>query len=317
MPHLGLANGALASALGDGLSVDHWPTQAGLFSTQEAADAFFAPAISIIQLPSEGESFESLSTDSWHPAGQGDDRTDRRDADQPEFGDPLVGADDFFGSPFDDTGEKDGSRPSIGGMEQENRADSGGGGGPGPAAAASGESASAGSSGGGAERAAPPLVSDQLSFFAGASGASIGAEPPLGMHIHPHLTIVINGQEQVIPANIGIGPEGGHPLDTVHTHDTSGILHVESPKVRDFRLQEFFKVWGQTFTSQEILGHHADATHALTMTVNGRPSEALGSLVLHDGDDIVIRLGDRSGDLGSGIAPDTTLSTPTNRPGTT
>ena len=41
-------------------------------------------------------------------------------------------------------------------------------------------------------------------------------------HIHPHLTIKINGEEQNIPANIGSVP--CHlPL---HTHDNDGVIHV-------------------------------------------------------------------------------------------
>jgi hypothetical protein len=51
-----------------------------------------------------------------------------------------------------------------------------------------------------------------------------------GMHTHVHLSIVIDGREQVIPAGIGIGPEGGHPMDRIHTHDASGLLHMESPE---------------------------------------------------------------------------------------
>jgi hypothetical protein len=74
-------------------------------------------------------------------------------------------------------------------------------------------------------------------------------------------------------------------------------------------LQEFFDVWGQTFTNQEILGHHGDADHEITMTVNGQPSTAFASLVLRDEDNIVIRLGDRPGTFNpataSKLPPDT------------
>jgi hypothetical protein len=30
----------------------------------------------------------------------------------------------------------------------------------------------------------------------------------------------------------------------LHTHDTSGIIHVESPTVRSFTLGEFVDLWG-------------------------------------------------------------------------
>jgi hypothetical protein len=109
---------------------------------------------------------------------------------------------------------------------------------------------------------------------------------PLAMHIHPHLTIFIDGKEKTVPAGIGIEATGDLPL---HTHDASGKIHVESPVVRTFCLEDFFAVWGQTFDSQQILGYHADAHHVITMTVDGRPSEAFGSLPLKDGEQIVIR----------------------------
>ena len=111
---------------------------------------------------------------------------------------------------------------------------------------------------------------------------------PLAMHIHPHLTIQVNGAPQVIPEGIGLGPNGDLPL---HTHDATGLIHVESPVVRTFRLDDFFTIWGEPFSSQQILGYHADATHAISMTVDGQPSTAFGSQVLTDGENIVISYG--------------------------
>jgi hypothetical protein len=35
----------------------------------------------------------------------------------------------------------------------------------------------------------------------------------------------------------------------VHTHDTTGIIHVESPKLRTFRLGQLFAEWGVKLTS--------------------------------------------------------------------
>src|SRR5947209_1562386 len=52
---------------------------------------------------------------------------------------------------------------------------------------------------------------------------------PIAMHIHPHLTILINGQDQVIPAGIGVEASGDLPM---HTHDDSGTIHIESPVVQ-------------------------------------------------------------------------------------
>jgi len=108
------------------------------------------------------------------------------------------------------------------------------------------------------------------------------------MHIHPHLTIIIDGQPQVIPANIGIRSDGNLPL---HTHDASGWIHVESTEVHTFKLKDFFTIWGQPFNRNIVLGHVAAGGKHITMTVDGRPSNQFGNLALQDGQQIVIRYG--------------------------
>ena len=108
----------------------------------------------------------------------------------------------------------------------------------------------------------------------------------LAEHIHPQLTILINGQQQSIPAGIGISPNGALPL---HTHDGTGTIHIESTAVLPFRLKDFFTIWGQSFDKNHILNATTDRKHRIVMTVNGRPSQAFGTLPLRDFQDIVIR----------------------------
>lgn len=110
---------------------------------------------------------------------------------------------------------------------------------------------------------------------------------PAGPHIHAHLTILVNSQSQPIPANLGIGPHG--EMESIHTHDTTGLLHVHPLAARDVPLQELFTAWGQPFSRQYILGYVADSAHPVTMTVNGQPNEALGAYVFRDGDNMVIQ----------------------------
>jgi hypothetical protein len=86
------------------------------------------------------------------------------------------------------------------------------------------------------------------------------------MHIHQHLDLNINGTAYNVPANIGIAASFISPI---HTHDTSGILHVESPVVKDFKLGQFFDEWGITFNDNCIADFCADDTHKLVVGVNG------------------------------------------------
>lgn len=104
-------------------------------------------------------------------------------------------------------------------------------------------------------------------------------------HIHPHLQIIINGQQQDIPANIGITLACMHPI---HTHDASGTLHVESPEPKDFTLADFFAVWGKTFTQNQIFDSAIDSSHIIKVTVNGSPVDTYENTVLRDKDQIVV-----------------------------
>ncbi len=102
------------------------------------------------------------------------------------------------------------------------------------------------------------------------------------MHIHPSLTITINGIKQTIPANIGISPDG-QTFHEIHTHDATGTLHVETNSPRNFRLDEFFAIWGQPFSSQRILGYQASPGQPVTMTINNVPSSLFGAMPLNNG----------------------------------
>ncbi len=83
-------------------------------------------------------------------------------------------------------------------------------------------------------------------------------------HYHPLLLIYYNGQQQLVPADIGISPSETSPVNScpsgelhvLHTHDGSGIIHVELPAVpaSSPNLGQFFEIWGQTLTPAVVAG---------------------------------------------------------------
>lgn len=104
-------------------------------------------------------------------------------------------------------------------------------------------------------------------------------------HIHPNLTIMIDGVKRTIPTDVGI-VDGC--MNALHTHDDTGKLHVESPEKRDFTLADFFAVWKQPFDRTQILEYKADETHEIRLLVNGNLSEDFENLILRDLDKIMI-----------------------------
>jgi hypothetical protein len=90
------------------------------------------------------------------------------------------------------------------------------------------------------------------------------------LHVHQHLDLYVNGTKQVVPAEIGIITSPQVVFSPLHTHDTSGIVHVESPTIRSFTLGEFFEVWGVRFTPTCIGGYCTQGDRTLGVYVDGQ-----------------------------------------------
>ncbi len=88
------------------------------------------------------------------------------------------------------------------------------------------------------------------------------------VHFHAHLGVIVNGSPVVVPMNIGIGLSGLSPL---HTHDPTGIVHIESGGAAQFTLGQFFTEWNVRLTSSCLGGLCTDSSHQLTVYTDGRP----------------------------------------------
>ena len=89
------------------------------------------------------------------------------------------------------------------------------------------------------------------------------------LHIHQHLDLYIDGRRVTVPANIGIEETQGF-ISPLHTHDESGVIHVESPDVRTFTLGQFFAVWGVRLTPRCLGGYCSAGAGVLRVFVDGR-----------------------------------------------
>jgi hypothetical protein len=107
-------------------------------------------------------------------------------------------------------------------------------------------------------------------------------------HIHPNLTLIVDGSPSYIPENIGIDASmwKDHSLDKygmtgmapLHTHDSSGVIHVESNTNRSYTFDEFLNIWGIDLSDK-----------AVKITADGKPVNSL-DYVLKDGDNIIMEI---------------------------
>jgi hypothetical protein len=87
------------------------------------------------------------------------------------------------------------------------------------------------------------------------------------LHHHNWLYMYVDGQQVEVPANIGLSQHDASPL---HTHDTTGLLHIESA---DLNFQpvfgQFMDVWG-LYMTPTCLGDTCNAgDRQLRVYVNG------------------------------------------------
>lgn len=108
-----------------------------------------------------------------------------------------------------------------------------------------------------------------------------------GIHWHPELSVSIKGQNQKVSANIGIGARH----QPIHTHDTSGTLHLEIQGLvtkDDTKLGRFFKIWGKQFNSNCIFDSCNGRGGIVKMLVNGKENTEFENYQMKDRDKIEI-----------------------------
>ena len=125
----------------------------------------------------------------------------------------------------------------------------------------------------------------------GGSEAAVpcGAQEMTTVHIHVHVQIYVRGQQRLIPPNVGIRPTC---LYWLHTHDATGLVHVEAGAAGAYTLGQFFTVWSQSLSSTELLGERAESSEAVRVMVDGQPYAGdPRSIPLRAHDEIVVELG--------------------------
>ena len=116
--------------------------------------------------------------------------------------------------------------------------------------------------------------------------------PPVGnesYHTHALLHVYVNGRPVTVPANIGLPLKGR--FSPIHTHDTSGVIHMEAAHPYPFTLGDFFIVWGVRFSSTQLGAYTNSAHNRVWVYVNGKPIRYPKSYVMKAHDNIVVAYG--------------------------
>lgn len=98
-------------------------------------------------------------------------------------------------------------------------------------------------------------------------------------HTHVHLQILLDGADVPVPAGIGIGRPWnvdssgfiatGACTAWLHTHDSTGIVHIVTPEQKTFTLGQLFDLWAQPLGDSSALGY----VGSLVVLVNGQRTD--------------------------------------------
>lgn len=106
------------------------------------------------------------------------------------------------------------------------------------------------------------------------------------VHYHAQLHIQVDKTPVAIPADIGI-TNCMHP---VHTHDDSGLIHIDYKNPYPFTLDDFFTLWGVVFTKDQVAKYRTADGYRINLSVNGRENHDFEKYVLQDNDTIDITI---------------------------
>lgn len=130
------------------------------------------------------------------------------------------------------------------------------------------------------------------------NGIEGSGQEMLKTHIHAHLSLFYKGEPIAIPYGIGIVKpfrvvdgfvEGGKGYYWLHTHDATGILHIESPNKRLYTLADFFNIWGEPLNGHDVAGLKGN----VRAYVNGRIFFGkIGDIVLKTHGQITLEVGE-------------------------
>jgi hypothetical protein len=103
-----------------------------------------------------------------------------------------------------------------------------------------------------------------------AIGLPVLSQEALAFHIHMLLQVYVDGKAVPVPQGVGIDAVQQF-ITVLHTHDATGIIHVESPTQTNYTLGQFFDVWGVPFSSSTLGAYSNTGDKQIRVFLNGKP----------------------------------------------
>lgn len=110
-------------------------------------------------------------------------------------------------------------------------------------------------------------------------------------HVHAHLDIYVDGKLKRFSSF------AGHNYDSsclywLHTHDTSGMIHIEAPRKIYPTMDVLAKVWGWQLSPTSIWKYQVKPGQSMRVWVNGKPYTGdVRKIVLTRHMDITVEIG--------------------------
>ncbi len=115
---------------------------------------------------------------------------------------------------------------------------------------------------------------------------SSGAGPT---HIHTTLNVSAGNAKLVVPGDIGMNKLGGGH-GNIHTHETDGVIHLESPIGESFTLAQLLDEWGIGSDESKLCTALAKKSSCSVAVVNKAGDTLTLDTVFVDNDELTLRL---------------------------
>lgn len=139
---------------------------------------------------------------------------------------------------------------------------------------------------------AAPWAPDSSGLVQRLATLRLPAPSDVAYHVHALLHVYVGGRPVPVPAEIGVDQRDG-VLAPLHTHDASGVIHMEAVRPFPFRLADVFDVWGVVLTPTQLGGYRDAGAERVHVYVNGRPLRTADPTryVLRPHDNVVVAYG--------------------------